>query len=470
MTPATARVSSTERTRRCTTRRTADDAALRRLNFSGVVSRDAQLQVVSEALAAIAERKSQWLVFEGGPGSGKSAMLRTIRKNLEVDASLRLVNTAGVHQEEFRPYYLLTNVFIALLSDSELDSAGALAGLTPEQSAHLSILLPQLGDTTVEETEATRREGIFNTAATLTASKPLALLIDDLQFADESTLYLLRGLMRRPDLTVLVCGNVMEVVDLADGTDELPLKCFRARYGRELEINSVPLRPLESSDIATHLNTIFPGLNAPDALVSQLVSTTQGNPLFLSEVIRKLVLDQKVSLAGQAWAIRPVEDSYLPRSLEEIVAQKIAAPDESGRELLAHASTLGEKVPVSILTGASERSEQNVLAFLDRVEDLDLLQQDFQLNDENMHFLGKRVMEICYGQIGEDRRQQLHERTGAYQEEFNEDGLWPAASLLAYHFKRSARSAPSAPFSSIQPRVEPQWTPDVMHWKRPHPF
>ena len=85
--------------------------------------------------------------------------LRTIRTNLEGDASLRLVNTAGVQQEEFRPYYLLTNILIALLSDPDIDSAGALAGLTAEQSAHLSILLPQLGDTTVEETEAKRRKG-----------------------------------------------------------------------------------------------------------------------------------------------------------------------------------------------------------------------------------------------------------------------------------------------------------------------
>lgn len=428
-------------------------AALRRLDSSGVVCRDAELQVASEALAAVATRKSQWLVFEGGPGSGKSAMLRTIRKNLEGDASLRVVNTAGVQQEEFRPYYLLTSILLALLSDSEIDSADALANLTPEQSAHLSILLPQLGDTTVEETEMKRREGIFNTAAdliaTLTASKPLALLIDDLQFADESTLYLLRGLMRRPGLTVLVCASAMDVVDL-DESDGPPLQRFRARYGRELEVTSVRLRPLESPDIATHLNTVFPGLNAPDALVSELVRTTQGNPLFLSEVIRKLVLDQKVSLTGQEWAIRPLEDGYLPRSLDEIVAQKIDALNETERELLAHASTLGEEVPVSVLTGASERSEHDVLAFLDRAEDLGLLQQGFELNDENMRFLGKRVLDICYGQIGDDRRQALHERAGAYQEELNEDGIWPAASLLAYHFKRSANQAKARQYDRMQ--------------------
>ena len=432
-------------------------ATLRRLASSGLVGRDADLQKVSAALGAVAELDSQWVLFEGGPGLGKTAILRTVRRNLERDPSLQVVNAAGVRQEECRPYYLLGQILVALLSASQENGAQALANLTPEQSAHLGLILPQLGDGSVETLDGTdvkRREGIFDTTArlvaTLAADKPLALVIDDLQFADESTLYLLRGLMRRPDVTVLVCASVMEVLDLADGEPELPLKRFRTRYQRELGIDCVRLRPLTAPDITTHLNTVFPGLNAPDTLVSQLASTTQGNPLFLSEVIRKLVLDQKLSLAGQEWAVRPLEEGYLPRSLEEIVAQKIDALDEDGRELLAHASTLGEDVPLSVLTGASERTEQEVLAFLDRAEELGLVHQDFHLNDESMRFLGKRVLDICYRQIGDDRRQELHERAGAYQESLNEHGLWPAASLLAYHFRRSANQTKARQYDRMQ--------------------
>ena len=432
-------------------------AALRRLKSSGIVGRDAELSAISEALAAIAEQKSRWVTFEGAPGMGKSALLRTVRKNLQGDPSLHVVNAVGVQQEGFRPYYLLTNILITLLSEPHVDGAAALACLTPEQTAHLGVILPQFGDgstQTLDGTEVKRREGIFNTAARLisklTDSRSLALLIDDLQYADEPTLYLLRSLMRRPDLSVLVCGSAMEVLEAADGHDGAPLTQFRARYDRELGVQSVRLRPLDTDDITNHLTTVFPGLDAPAPLVSQLVSTTHGNPLFLSEVIRKLVLDQKVSLVGQEWAVKPLEDGYLPRSLDEIVAQKIDALDERDKDLLAHASTLGEDVPVSVLTGASDTSEQDVLEFLDRAEDLGLVQQGFQLNDESMRFLGKRVLEICYGQIGKDRRQQLHERAGAYQETLNEKGLWPAASLLAYHFKRSANQTKARQYEHMQ--------------------
>ena len=105
---------------------------------------------------------------------------------------------------------------------------------------------------------------------------------------------------------------------------------------------------------------------------------------------------------------------------------------------------------MSVLAGAANRSEQDVLQFLDRVEELGLVRQDFRFNDENMQFLGKRVLEICYGQISEGRRQALHERAGAYQETLNEDGLGPAASLLAYHFKRSANQTKARQYEQLQ--------------------
>ena len=432
-------------------------SALRRLKSSGVVGRDAELAAVSEGLDAISRRKSGWQIFEGGPGMGKSAVLRAVRKNIEADPSFQVVNAAGVQQEGFRPYYLLTSILITLLSEQTGDGDALLASLTPEQTAHLGVILPQLGGTgaeTLEETEAERREGLFNTAigliAKLSNSRPLVLLLDDLQFADEPTLYLLRGLMKRPDLSLLVCSTAMESLAPDGPSEGPPLTRFRAKYEQQLDIHSVKLRPLGPDDITSHLRAVFPGLEVPDALVTQLTSATQGNPLFLIEIIRKLVLDQKVSVVGQEWAIKPLENGYLPRSLEEIVAQKIDALDESDKDLLAHASTLGEDVPVSVLAGASERSEQDVLEFLDHAEELGLVQQDFQLNDESMHFLGKRVLEICYGQIACDRRQQLHERAGAYQETLNEDSLGPAASLLAYHYKRSANQTKAREYERVQ--------------------
>ena len=430
-------------------------AVLRRLKSSGVVGRDDALAAVSDALETVARQQSGWILFEGGAGMGKSAMLGTVRKNLETDPSFQVVTAAGVQQEAYRPYYLLTSILATMLSAPEVDGNAVLANLTAVQTAHLGTLLPRVGEgatEVIDETDVKRREGIFSTAAhlitRLAGSRRLVLLIDDLELADESTLYVLRSLTKRPDLTVLVCGGVMDSGLAHDGGT--PLEQFRAKYEPELDIQSVLLGPLDGEAVAQHLRLVFPGLGVTDTVVAQLVEATQGNPLFLMEVIRKLVLDQKVSPAGQEWTIKPLEDGYLPRSLEEIVAEKIGMLDDRSKDLLAQASTLGEDVPVSVLAGASNQSEQEVQEFLDRAEALGLVQQGFRLNDDNMRFLGKRILDICYGQINGDRRQELHERVGTYQESLNEGGVWPAASLLAYHFKRSANQTKARQYERMQ--------------------
>ena len=264
------------------------------------------------------------------------------------------------------------------------------------------------------------------------------LLIDDVHFADEASLVMLRTLFMRKELSLLVCGTATSTVAMSQDEESPPWVRFVESHGDEIAINILQLEPLREDDIAQHLAGVFPGIDLPDGFEKDLAEITQGNPLFLAEIIRKLVLDQKLHLVGQRWTIDPPEKGYLPRSLDEIVSEKIAALDEQGRSLLEEVSTLGEDVPLSMVTGASDISESKVLEFLDRAEDLGLLRADFHINDETMRFLSKRVLEIVYGQIDQTRRQELHQRVGTYQEGLYDHDLGPSASILAYHFKLSA--------------------------------
>jgi hypothetical protein len=91
-----------------------------------------------------------------------------------------------------------------------------------------------------------------------------------------------------------------------------------------------------------------------------------------------------------------------------------------------------------------------ILEFLDRAEALGLVRLDFQLNDDTLRFLGKRVLEITYGDIDPEQREYLHEKTGIYHERLFHQRLLPSASLLAYHFKRSANREKAARYEQLQ--------------------
>lgn len=431
-------------------------AAMYRLRSTGIFGRDKELSIVSQALEALTLGKSQFVVFEGSPGSGKTAILETVGLNLADHDLFHVVKTSGSQQEAFRPYYMTTAILVDLLNQRDDNGVAILAMLQPEEIGYLSHVLPHLEDegTVADEGDAERREGIFKTLIKLLTLaleyRPLVLLTDDLQFADEATLLLLGALIQRDDPRIFVCGTSTESMRLGGEQEAVPFDRFCGSRQKELDIRRVKLSPLTASDIAGYLRGVFPGLNMPKGFEHDLVELTEGNPLFTSEIIRKLVRDQKVTLVGREWTIGPLDDDYLPRSLEDSVMAEIKALDEAERELLERATTFGEDVSLSVLTAASDQDETRVFEFLDRAEALGLVRSRFELNDETMRFLGKRVLDISYGAIDEDRRKTLHEEVGAYQEKMYQKGYVPSASLLAYHFKRSANQEKARRYEQLQ--------------------
>jgi diguanylate cyclase (GGDEF)-like protein len=436
--------------------KTFQKTALHRLDDAQITGRTAELNAVSEALGELSQGTSKFLLLEGAPGIGKTTLIDTIRLSLEQDEAFQVVKTSGQPEEGYRPYYLIGQILLSLMNRRADKGAPLIDDLSDNELHYLGQVLPKLdtGVPETEESEVRRREGIFVTIVQLLVKlldgKPLALLIDDLQFVDEGSLTVLRVLFSRKESSILACATVMESVALRTDGGLPPWQRFLAGRSEALVVERHYIEPLSTENIKSHLSNLFPGLDLPKGFDEEIAGITQGNPLFLAEIIRKLVLDQKLVLSGQRWTVKRPEEGYLPRSLEEIVAEKIAALDEEGRKVLEHVSTLGESVPVSMVTGASEISENGVLEFLDRAETLGLLRADFDMNDETMRFLSKRVLEIVYGSITHTRRQELHERVGDYKEELFRERLAPSASILAYHYQRSANQEKARRYDQLR--------------------
>jgi HEAT repeat protein len=94
--------------------------------------------------------------------------------------------------------------------------------------------------------------------------------------------------------------------------------------------------------------------------------------------------------------------------------------------------------------------EAKVLEFVDQAASLGLLRSDFQLNDETIRFLSKRILETIYGAIQPKQKQDLHEQIGQYQETLYEQHLLPSAVPLVYHFKRSANQGKAQTYEQFE--------------------
>jgi predicted ATPase len=184
-------------------------------------------------------------------------------------------------------------------------------------------------------------------------------------------------------------------------------------------------------------------------MIDTLAAVTQGNPLFLNELLRKLVLDRKLKPVGQQWVLDSLDARELPKSVDEMVKQKINALDDEGKNLLAQTSAFGEDVSLSVLTGSSDAMESKVLEFLDQAVELGLLNADYNVNDETIRFVGKQVMDVAYNNLGEAQKRVLHERVGSYQEGLFKKRLLPSAAPLVYHFTRSANRQKASTYDRV---------------------
>ncbi len=420
--------------------------ALQRLRLTGIAGRDREMQLVDEALRDLEADRSQLLVFEGAPGSGKTTLLDAINRNLKSDDTAWVLKATGDPREGGRPYYLASRILVNLLGQHVDRGASLLGTLDEEARGYLSHVLPGLTEEDASgDVDRGTREGIFTTFIRFlrdaVGSRTLILLIDDIQLADEATLHLLRAATERGGLALFLCGTVGESLVLSGRATPSPVETVMSERSEAIGVRRAVLTPLGASDVTEYLRGMFPNVRIPEGFDADLARVTGGNPFFLTEIVHCLMEDRKVHLEGQRWVIDEVEADYLARSLEEIVTEKIAALDGADRDILERASTLGEEIPVSVLAGSSELDEIRVQDFLDRAEALGLVSLDFQVNDEVMHFLGKRILDISYKAISDDRKKELHEELGRYHERLYEKKLLPSASMLAYHFRRSANDA-----------------------------
>jgi diguanylate cyclase (GGDEF)-like protein len=388
--------------------------ALQKLKRRDIAGREHELELVEESLSQLGSGKSQILVFEGAAGAGKTTLLDTVRRGLQGDRTVWMSRVSGDPREARRPYYLAARVLIDLLSQNGEDSAALLTGLSAEERSHLAHVLPALleGEPTSSIDKSTRR-GIFMSfirlLGRLVKGRPLVLLVDDLQFVDEATLALLGVSVKVGGITLMLIGTANETLRLVGEAGTSPVERFLEGGSEGLTMRRVPLAPFTAVDVTEYLQSVFPNVQVPPSFETDLVRITSGNPSFIAEIVRGLLADGKVRLEGQTWVVGDLDAAYLTRSVEDIVTAKIAALDEQDRELLERASTLGEEIPVSILAGSSDLEERSVQEFLERAEDLGLVSLDFHLDDEVLHFLGKRVLEISYSEIDESRRRELHE-------------------------------------------------------------
>jgi serine/threonine protein kinase/tetratricopeptide (TPR) repeat protein len=255
--------------------------------------------------------------------------------------------------------------------------------------------------------EENLRRLIDDLGATLSAfaraGRPLLLILDDLQWADEVTLKFLKWLAgaNLKELPLLVlCTNRSEEVG-ADLEALLGAPTVRRHSIGRLEQRSVGQLIADMLGIRA----------APEPFVGFVAQHSEGNPFFVAEYLRAAVADQLVRRSGGSWTFtsstieETLERIPVPHSVQEIVGRRLDSVAPEARLLLEQAAVLGREVDLQLLLPLAQMDEQSAIPL---VNDL-VGRQLFEATPSGKYrFVHDKLREVAYRSIPAARRREMH--------------------------------------------------------------
>ena len=376
---------------------------------TSLLGRESELDIAGAAVTGAADGESRVLAVLGDAGIGKSALLAAVRELAGSAGMLVLEGRAAEHERDV-PFGLAVDALddhVAGLHPRRLESLG------PGGEAELAAVLPAVARhweaaQTAGAAERYRYHRALRALIELLGGeRPMALLLDDVHWADDASLEWILHLVRRPPRAAHLLVVALRPVEPAPRL----LDALRGSPGA----THLELGPL-SDGAARELLAELP----EDSVRERLVDEAGGNPLYLRELAR---------VASEPGA-------PLPPTLIAAVQQEVSGLPPASRTLLDGAAVAGDPFDPELAARAAGL-DQEALVPLDRLVAADLVRTTGTAR--GFHFRHPVVRRAVYDAAPPAWRLAAHERVAAGLEERG-----APTALRAYHVEQSARPGDEA--------------------------
>ena len=297
--------------------------------------------------------------------------------------------------------------------------------LEPDSAARLRQLS---GDSNQRQTI----DGVERLLRAMAQERPLCLVVEDLHWADESTLELLEELL--PTTEEEAIGLVLVYRSEREHRSWDLGQHLRRRYPhRYHELELAALDPESSRLLAGSVA----GAELPAAVAEQLADRAGGNPFFLEEALRDLVERGALRRENGRFAVAAgrQEGLAIPELVQETLQARVARLEAGTREVLSVAAVTGRDFSLPLLERVGARA--NLLPALSELQRLDLIVEERRRPAPEYRFRHGLVQEVAYATLVERRRRELHGRVGRALEELHRESPAEVYGLLARHFSEA---------------------------------
>ena len=189
-------------------------------------------------------------------------------------------------------------------------------------------------------------------------TQPLMLALDDLHWADKSSLLVLEFLVRELGASKLLVIGTYRDVELSR---QHPLSGSLAQMSRESTFQRVLLRGLARSDTGRLIEGAS-GITPSQPLADVIYTQTEGNPFFIHEVANLLEQEGGIDGRQEGRGIR------IPEGVKEAIGRRLNRLSEECNELLTLAAISGREFSYALLEGLTEHDDERLLALVEEAK------------------------------------------------------------------------------------------------------
>jgi DNA-binding CsgD family transcriptional regulator len=403
-----------------------------------LVGRQDELSVLAERLDAARAGAGNTTLVTGVGGVGKTRL---------VAAASERAAQQGWTVAVGRAYPVETGVPFAVFSDAltplvRAMTPSSLAVLT-RGDASLASICPAVGGAPPApprdgggDTKARLLWSFVQFLAHMAAQRPLLLVLENLHWADTSSLELLHFVARQGagHRIALLCTYNEAALDASPA--------LRATEQSLLSLGAaslVRLEPLDAESIGALVRDVFHADAASArALSGRLFSWTRGNPFFVEELLKALVTSGALHRRDGVWHGWEAEPPDLPRSIRDAVAARVNRLGAPARAVANLAAAIGTRTTHDVLVAVSGTPEREVLLCLDELRAHDVLAEAAEAGGAiRYEFTHPLVRDVLYAELGIARSRLLHAAVAESLETLYGEKADAHADELAYHFVRA---------------------------------
>ncbi len=407
-----------------------------------LVGREAETTHLADALNRATSGVRQTVLISGEPGIGKTALAGALARHAQAQGARVLYGRCdedlGV---AYQPFGEALGGLVAASPPDLTADINALAGALVRLGPELARCLPNVVQPVATDPEADRFamfEAVGALLATAAKPVPVVLVVDDLHWATNATLLLLRHLVRSATPAALLVVGTYRHTEVGA---EHPLTATLADLRREQSVERIALGGLDEDGVGAFVAAASEQSadEAPSAFARAIHAHTGGNPFFVGELLRHLAETGAVYRKEGPWSYyADAEGLGVPEGVREVVARRLQHLSEPANRSLVWASVIGAQVEIGLLEAVADPGDSERV--LDGIDEAVAARLVVEIRPGRYAFAHALVRDAIYWGLSATRRARLHRRVGEALERMPGDAALRLPAL-AHHFIKAASDA-----------------------------